>query len=274
MRPRSGRPSPGALTRAIRYLGNYRREALLAYGALLLATTAQLLVPLIILWMLDGVSQAAVSQQVAAMPPAVQAMAASRLGISPAELARAGENAVQALWISGLLIVVFAAVRGLFAFAQAYMGERVSQNVAFDLRNELFARIQRLSFSYHDRNQTGQLMVRATDDVEKVRTFIGQGLLMAAGALALMIGAILILFSLNPQLTLVVLPILPSAFLLFMVMGSRARPMFERVQRRLSALNAILQENMAGIKVVKAFSREVEQEQRFTRAADDFLEQI
>ena len=266
--------SPGALARAIRYLGHYRREASLAYGALLLATTAQLVVPLLIQRMIDGVTQGVVSRQVASLPEAVQAMAASRLGISLAELTRAGGNAVQALLISGLLIVVFAAVRGLFAFAQAYMGERVSQNVAFDMRNDLFARIQRLSFSYHDRNQTGQLMVRATDDVEKVRTFIGQGLLMAAGALVLMVGAIVILFTLNPQLTLVVLPILPAALLLFVVMGGLARPMFERVQRRLSALNAILQENMAGIKVVKAFSREAEQESRFRHAADDFLSQI
>ena len=60
------------------------------------------------------------------------------------------------------------------------MGEKASQSVAFDLRNDLFAKIQRLSFSYHDRNQTGQLMIRATDDVEKVRQFIGQGLLLAA----------------------------------------------------------------------------------------------
>jgi ATP-binding cassette subfamily B protein len=75
-------------------------------------------------------------------------------------------------------------------------------------------------------------------------------------------------------LTLVVLPILPLALAMFMVMGGLARPMFERVQRKLSALNAILQENMAGIKVVKAFSREPEQEQRFQEAADDFLAQI
>jgi len=272
MKRRSG--SPSSLARAVRYLGRYRRETAMAYGALLLATGAQLMVPLIIQRMLDTMTRGVVSLQVASLPEAVQAAAASRLGITLAELTRAGQNAVQALLISGLLIVVFAAIRGLFAFAQAYMGERVSQNVAFDMRNDLFARIQRLSFSYHDRNHTGQLMVRATDDVEKVRTFIGQGLLMATSALVLMVGAIVILFTLNPRLTLVVLPILPAALLLFMAMGSQARPMFELVQRRLSALNAILQENMAGIKVVKAFSREAEQEKRFRRAADDFMFQI
>jgi len=231
-------------------------------------------VPLLIQYMIDGVTRGVASQQAASLPEAVRTTIAARLGITPAELAVAGQDPLRALVVSGLLILVFAAVRGLFAFSHAYMGERVSQSVAFDLRNDLFARIQRLSFSYHDRNQTGQLMIRATDDVEKVRVFIGQGLLMAAGAVVLMVGAIVILATINPRLTLVVLPILPLALVLFMVMGGLARPMFERVQRRLSALNAILQENLAGIKVVKAFSREPEQELRFRRAADDFLAQI
>ncbi|HKY84963.1 MAG TPA: ABC transporter ATP-binding protein [Anaerolineales bacterium] len=267
-------PAPSSLTRAIRYLGHYRRETAYAYGALLLATSAQLMVPLLIHRMIDGITRGVVAQQTAALPATVQAAIASRMGITLAQLTQAGTQPVQALVISGLLILVFAMVRGLFSFSQAYMGERVSQSVAFDLRNDLFSRIQRLSFSYHDRNQTGQLMVRATDDVEKVRVFIGQGLLMATSALLLMVGAIVILFTLNPRLTLVVLPILPLALGLFLVMGSVARPMFGLVQRKLSALNAILQENMAGIKVVKAFSREPEQEQRFQKAADDFLAQI
>ncbi len=173
MKRRSGRPSSAALPRAIRYLGHYRRETAIAYGALLLATGAQLMVPLLIQRMIDGITRGVVAQQTASLPAAVQATIASRMGITLAELTRAGIRPVQALVVSGLLILLFAAVRGLFSFAQAYMGERVSQSVAFDLRNDLFARIQRLSFSYHDRNQTGQLMVRATDDVEKVRTFIG-----------------------------------------------------------------------------------------------------
>ena len=105
-----------------------------------------------------------------------------------------------------LIIVGFAALRALFAFGQQYNAERVSQNVAFDFRNELFAKIQRLSFSYHDRNQTGQLMIRATDDVEKVRLFIGQGLVMALQAIVLLVGTLIVLWFTNQSLTLVVLP--------------------------------------------------------------------
>src|SRR3970282_1703205 len=105
------------------------------------------------------------------------------------------------------------------AFLQAYWAERNSQAVAFDLRNDLFAKIQRLSFSYHDRNQTGQLMIRATDDVEKVRMFIGQGLIFPLQAVVLLAGTLLILLLTNFQLTLVVLPVLPLAMVMFMFFG-------------------------------------------------------
>ncbi|MEK6221646.1 MAG: ABC transporter ATP-binding protein/permease, partial [Chloroflexota bacterium] len=149
-----------------------------------------------------------------------------------------------------------------------------SQNISFDLRNDLFAKIQRLSFSYHDKHRTGQLMVRATDDVEKVRTFIGQGLLMAAQSLMLMIGTLMILFVTNMKLTLVILPILPIAMALFMVFGMVARPMFQLVQQKLSSVNVMLQENMAGIKVVKAFNQEKRQLEKFDDATEDYMNSI
>ncbi|MDX1438012.1 MAG: ABC transporter ATP-binding protein, partial [Anaerolineales bacterium] len=190
------------------------------------------------------------------------------------EITQSSEAAVTALVWAGVLIVVFALVRGLTAFSSAYMGEKASQEVAFDFRNELFAKIQRLSFTYHDNNRTGQLMIRSTDDVEKVRIFIGQGLLMALQAVILMVGTLIILTFTNARLTLVILPILPLAMLLFMAFGMIARPMFEVVQRKLSYLNNVLQENLAGIKVVKAFNRGRQQQKIFDAAADDYMSQF
>ena len=145
--------------------------------------------------------------------------------------------------------------------------------MAFDLRNDLFAKVQRLSFSYHDRNQTGQLMVRATDDVEKVRLFIGQGLLQLVGAFLLLTGTLIILFTTNARLALIVLPILPVALIMFMIFGTISQPLFAKVQVRLSALNTILQENLAGIKVVKAFTREKDEQAKFDQAADRLMNQ-
>jgi len=249
--PRRERPNFAALGRAMRYLGRYRRLAALAYASLLVSSAAQLAVPQLVQSIVDTVA---------------------RVASSPGSAAQSGD-AQRALLLAGGLIVLFAAARGFFAFSQSFNSERVSQSVAFDFRNELYAKIQRLSFSYHDRTQTGQLMVRATDDVEKVRTFIGQGLLIALQALVIVVAALVILAFTNWRLTLVVLPILPLALGSFMLFGSLAQPMFVQVQIRLSRLNTILQENLAGIRVVKAFAREAEQRARFDAAADDLMRQ-
>jgi ATP-binding cassette subfamily B protein len=271
---RKSKLSPRSLARASRYLWHYRKDAGLAYATLILATAAQLLVPQMVQNMIDAVANGLMAARVLGLPTAAQSQIAQKLGLTLQQLAANQSGAETALFWGAGLIVLFALVQGLFTFSQAFMGQRASQGVAYDLRNDLFAKVQRLSFSYHDRNQTGQLMVRATDDVEKVRTFIGQGLLMAVQSIILMGGTLLILFLTNVHLTLVILPILPVAFVLFMVFSTVVRPMFMEVQRRLSSMNAILQENVAGIKVVKAFSREPEQIKRFDDSADHFMQQM
>ncbi|MDQ3006758.1 MAG: ABC transporter ATP-binding protein/permease, partial [Chloroflexota bacterium] len=182
-------------------------------------------------------------------------------------------NAPQLLINALILIVIFAALRGIFSFLQAYWGEKNSQAVAYDIRNELYAKIQSLSFSYHDKNQTGQLMIRATDDVEKVRLFIGQGLLQLVGAVILLTGTIIILFSTNTALAWTAMPILPVALVIFMFFGVISQPLFTKIQQKLSALNTVLQENLAGVKVIKAFTREKEQQTKFRIAADDTMNQ-
>ncbi len=266
--------SPRGLGRAIRYLFRYKREAGIAYGALFIATLAQLAVPQLVQNIIDAVTDGVIATRVLELPEQFQGVAISQLGLSLDELLANRDGAESAMILAGGLIVLFAILRGIFSFSQVYMGERVSQSVSFDMRNELFAKIQRLSFSYHDRHRTGQLMVRATDDVEKVRQFVGQGLLMALQALVLMTGTLIILFLSNVKLMLVVLPILPIAMVLFMVFGAVARPMFEVVQKMLSRMNAILQENVAGIKVVKAFNRKRQQQRRFDASADDFMARV
>ncbi|MDQ2809364.1 MAG: ABC transporter ATP-binding protein/permease [Chloroflexota bacterium] len=272
---RGGRPKadPGTLLRAIRYVGHYRRLALLAYGSLFVATAAQLAVPQLVQNMIDAVVNAFIANQVLALPAAVQPAAAQRLGLTLAQVQANSSGATAALATVMLGVVAFAIVRALFAFSQSYNAERVSQSVAYDFRRDLFSKISRLSFSYHDKNQTGQLMIRATDDVEKLRLFIGQGLLLALQAVVLLVGTLIILGFTNFGLMLVVLPILPVAMVVFMIFGAVSQPLFRTVQQRLSRLNTILQENMAGLKVVKAFAREPQEEQRFNEAADLVLDQ-
>lgn len=261
------------LRRAIGYLGNQKRTAIYAYGALIVATLAQLAVPKLVQNMIDTITNGFTANAILDLPDAFQLGAATLLGQSVDELTVTQANSLTWLINGALIIILFAVVRGLFSFAQAYFAETTSQGVAYDFRNELFSKLQRLSFSYYDQNQTGQLMIRATDDVEKVRIFIAQGLILATQAFLLFVLTLIILFWTNWQLTLVVLPILPLALVMFMGFGNLARPLFGEIQRRLSMLNTVLQEALAGIKVVKAFNREQYEQERFDERVDFFFEQ-
>lgn len=266
-------PAKGGLGRAIRYLGHYKRLTALAYLFLFISTGAQLAVPQLVQNIIDAVTNGLIAKQLAQVPAAFLTTALQRLGWTPEQLVTYRDGGEKVLVSAIMLIVAFAVMRGMFAFAQAYTSERVSQSIAFDFRNDLYAKIQRLSFSYHDRNQTGQLMIRATDDVEKVRLFIGQGLLLALQAFVLLTATLIILATTNLKLTLVVLPVLPVALLLFMVFGAVSQPLFAEVQKRLSRLNTVLQENLAGIKVVKSFAREPDEERKFDAAATSLMAQ-
>jgi ATP-binding cassette subfamily B protein len=177
------------------------------------------------------------------------------------------------LWMA-LGLVVLALGRALFQFAQGYLAERASQGVAYDLRNALYAKSQRLSFSYHDQAQTGQLLTRATNDVELVRMFTGMGFLQFLNSVVMLVGSLILLFAMNWRLALVTVVILPLVLGLFSFFGLKARPMFSRVQKKLSALNTILQENLAGVRVVKAFSREPFEAERFGKGNRELLDEF
>ncbi len=221
------------LLRSLRYLGRYRWTALAAFVSLLISTVTMLAVPILFQILIDD-------------------------GIHARDY--------DVILRVALALVGVSLVRGLFDFAHGYLGERASQGVAYDLRNALFQKIQRLSFSYHDRAQTGQLMTRATSDVEQLRLFIARGLLMALNAVILILLTGAIIFALNWRLALVMLPILPLALVMFIVFGSLIQPAFRRVQERLEVFNTILQENLTGIRVVKAFAREEDEARRFHTA--------
>ncbi len=283
------RPSFKGIGRAIRYLTNYRRQAALPYVFLIIATLSQLAVPRMIRNVIDAVTSGFIADQIlgalgkipaqfigAALPKILELTGnPSSLTLDQLKVQLEADltNAPRALVTALVAIIIFAALRGLFSFLQAFWAEKNSQAVAYDLRNDLYAKIQNLSFSYHDKNQTGQLMIRATDDVEKVRLFIGQGLLQLVGAVILLTGTVIILFSSNVSLAWTAMPILPIAIVIFIVFASLAQPMFTKVQQKLSHLNTVLQENLAGIKVIKAFTREKQQQTKFHAAADDTMNQ-
>jgi ATP-binding cassette subfamily B multidrug efflux pump len=272
-KPERSKPNWAALRRAMGYNRHYGKIMLIAYGTLIIATLAQLAVPTLVRRLIDAVTSGVIAQNVLQVPAQFQPLALQKLGLTAEQVQANANNAQSNIIGAALIIIGFAAVRGVFAFLQSYNAERLSQSVAFDIRNDIFGKIQRLSFSYHDKNQTGQLMVRATDDVEKVRLFIGQGLLLALQSVVLLVGTLIIISISNWQLTLAILPILPIAMILFMVFSTVAQPLFMQVQIRLSKLNTLLQENLAGLKVVKAFAREPSEQKKFVKSADELMTQ-
>ena len=278
-----------SIGRAAQYLWHYKGQAALPYIFLTIATLAQLEVPRLIANVINAVTNGVIAKTImdalGKIPAAFVSQALPTIldflkypttwtqEQLVTKLTSTKTNAPHDLIVGGIVLVVFGIVFGVFAFLQAYWAEKNSQAVAYDLRNDLFAKIQRLSFSYHDRNQTGQLMIRATDDVEKVRLFIGQGLIQLVGAFILLSGTLIIIFSTNAKLAIVTVWILPVALILFFVFGSLARPLFTRIQQKLSVLNTTLQENMAGIKVIKSFTREKSEQDKFGQQADQLMRQ-
>jgi ATP-binding cassette subfamily B protein len=237
MQPRAGELQ--AVRRALAYLRGYRREAAGAVAALLLVAAANLAAPQLIRVAIDvGLTQA-----------------------QPSVLAEA---------VAGLVAV--ALVRGLFTFLQGYLAERASQGVAYDLREALFAQIERLSFSYYDRAQTGQLVTRATNDVEQVRTFVGTGVIQLAGSLVLLVGTALILGSLNWRLTIAALLAIAPIWWLLTSFVRRVGPLFGQVQQLLGELTTILQEDLSALRVIRAFGRESHELERYDRANAQLLE--
>lgn len=169
------------------------------------------------------------------------------------------------VFYSAAWMVVAAIARGLFNFGQSFWAEMASQGVVYDLRNQIFTKIQNLSFSYHDQAQTSQLLTRVTSDIEQIRSFLSTSLMQVISGLVTLVTIATILLLMNWELALITLTVVPmSAWLLvrFLLKNSK---LFGQVQQELGNLNTVLQENLFGVRVVKAFVRESAETERYTR---------
>ncbi|MBI3977226.1 MAG: ABC transporter ATP-binding protein [Chloroflexi bacterium] len=176
------------------------------------------------------------------------------------------ERRTDFLAIAGGLVVLFSVLRGVAGFGMSYLGEAVSQRAARDLRNRLYDRIQSLSFAFHDTAQTGQLMSRATADVDQIRMFLNFGLLRSSQLLAMFFAIAVVLFLLNWQLALITFVCLPLVMGQATRVARRLRPLWLSVQQETGVLTTVLQENLAGVRVVKAFAREEHELDKFNAA--------
>ena len=178
---------------------------------------------------------------------------------------------INVVFKSAGLMVVLAIARGVFNFGQTFLAEQASQSVAYDLRNKIFGKIQNLSFSYHDQSQTSQLLTRITSDVEQIRSFIGTSLIQVVGAVVGLITIAIIIILMNWQLALVSLAIIPITALILGLFLFNNAALFGSLQEKLGNLNAVLQENLIGIRVVKAFVREPQELARYSDLNQDLV---
>jgi len=176
------------------------------------------------------------------------------------------------LIVAAAAIIGTAVLRGAFAFGQTYLGEWVSQRVAYDIRNAIYDRLQRLSYAYHDQQQTGQLMSRATQDVEAVRWFVSMGLLRGSYVVILLIAVLILMLVTSWQLALVVWAFIPLIAWRSTVMALTLRPLWTTIQEGLARIATVLQEALTGARVVKAFAREEHEGEKFRREAEALFE--
>jgi ATP-binding cassette subfamily B protein len=171
-----------------------------------------------------------------------------------------------AIGVAGLLRL------GLSVFRRLVAG-RVSLGVEVDLRNQLYGQLQRLELSFFDNQQTGQLMSRATVDLQAVRFFLGYGLIFIGQSLLTILLAGVAMFLLRPELAALSLAPVPIVVLVARSYGKRSRPALQEVQQRIGELTAEAEENISGVRVVKAFAQEPRQLGRFRHAVGRVFDQ-
>ena len=177
------------------------------------------------------------------------------------------------IWRGSGLMLATALIGAIATLAQGYYRAQLSQGLAYDLRDKLFAHIQTLSFANLDQMQTGQLMTRLSSDVDMLRLFFSAGLALLIRTLGMIICSVVLMAFTDWQLTLVMAVLLPIAGLLLWSILRLVQPMFFLVQEKLGGLNTIVQENLAGVQVVKAFVREHYEIDRFAGFNSDYRDE-
>jgi ATP-binding cassette subfamily B protein len=218
-------------------LKKYWKWIVLTYVCLLLLTAANMIVPKIIGAAID-----------------------KGLGLDPATTGN-----MHLLWFYGIAIIILSLMRGLLSFGQTYFAEYAGQKVAYDLRNKLYDRIQRLSFAFHDKSQTGQLMSRATQDIEGVRFFLSMIAVRVVNLILTVVVITVILLKTNWSLTLLSFATIPVIAYVAIRFGVTMFPLWTKIQQRFAAINTALQENLSGARVVKAFSRQKLEIEKFEK---------
>jgi ATP-binding cassette subfamily B multidrug efflux pump len=170
-----------------------------------------------------------------------------------------------------LLIIAIALIKGVFQFLTRWVVIGISRDIEFDLRNDLFAHLERLSYSYYQRNRTGDIMARATNDLNAVRMLLGPAIMYSANTLVFTVGALAFMLAISPKLTLFAFLPLPIASIVIQHFGRRIHERFERIQAMFSDISARAQENFSGARVIRAYVQEQAEIAAFENANQEYI---
>lgn len=224
--------------RLLTYLTRYRGAFLKGLGCVILTTAIQLSSPWVLKFAVDDLTQAVTIEKLRAY---------------------------------AVLLLGLAAAGGVFRFLMRRVLIGASRNLEYDLRNDFFAHLQRLSLGYFQANRTGDLMSRATSDLSAVRMMIGPAVMYTATTVLTFVVAIILMLKINVRLTLLSLLPLPLVSVAVRYFGSVIHTRFERIQAQLSDLSAVTQEALAGVRVLRAYRQEAHETERFRAANQEYV---
>ena len=177
----------------------------------------------------------------------------------------------QKLWLYAGLILTLVAVEGVFRYQMRMVLIGLSRDMEYDLRNQVFEHLTRLDARYYQKNRIGELMSRATNDMSAVRMVLGPGIMYTASTVATFVGAVAVMLLISPRLTLLALVPLLLVSWLVRHFGRKVHDRYEEVQAQLAEMNALVQENLSGARVVRAYAQETAEEQRFALANREYV---
>ncbi len=177
----------------------------------------------------------------------------------------------QHILLLALLLVAIAMVKGVFMYAQRWVLIGISRDIEFDMRNDLFLKLESQDTGFYQRYRTGDIMARMTNDLNAVRMLLGPGLMYSANTIFMSVFALVFMLHISPRLTLVALLPMPLASIFVQYVGRKIHERFERIQASFSDISAQAQENYSGVRLIRAFAREESQIGLFERLNREYI---
>src|SRR5438105_3819282 len=177
----------------------------------------------------------------------------------------------QKLLTYSLLLIAVALTKGIFQFLTRWVVIGISREIEFDLRNDLFQHLESLSYSYYQRTRTGDIMARATNDLNAVRMLLGPAIMYSANTIVFTAGALAFMLAISPKLTLYAFLPLPVVSIVVQYFGRQIHERFEKIQAMFSDISARAQENFSGARVIRAYVQEQAEISAFERANKEYI---